>query len=119
MREPVPIDVFVELTGAPVEHVRSLREQGLLDPDRDGRFDDVDLVRLSLLEHYLREGYTIERLADELRAGGLDPLLGDLLYTDASTYTTEDAAMRSGVDAASLRALFAALWFLGRDSADL
>jgi adenylate cyclase len=111
VREPVPIDVFVELTGAPVEHVRSLREQGLLDPDRDGLFDDVDLVRLSLLEHYLREGYTIERLADELRAGDLDPLLGDLLYTDARTYTTEDAAVRSGVDAALLRALFAALGF--------
>jgi adenylate cyclase len=109
MREAVPLDEFVRMSGAPIERVAALRDQGLLDPEGDGLFDDVDVLRLVDLLPYLERGYTAERLATEIRDGSLEVMLGHLLFDATETLTVEAAAERVDLDVGQLRALLAAL----------
>jgi adenylate cyclase len=109
MREAVPLDEFVRMSGAPSERVAALRDQGLLDPEGDGLFDDVDLLRLMDLLPYLERGYTAERLATEIRDGSLEIMLGHLLFDGTEILTVEAAAERVDLEVGQLRALLAAL----------
>src|SRR5205823_13997503 len=93
-----------------MERVTALRDQGLLDLDGDGLFDDLDILRLIDLRPYLDErGYTIERLANEIRDGTLDMLLGNLLFDQAELVPLDEAAEEMDFDVEQLRALIAAL----------
>jgi DNA-binding transcriptional MerR regulator len=40
---------FAELVGVPLETVQSYRRLGLLDPEKDGLLDDVDLMRIRVV----------------------------------------------------------------------
>jgi adenylate cyclase len=110
VREAVALDDFVRMTGSPAERVIALQQHGLLDPDGDGLFDDLDVLRLFDLNHHLDErGYTVDRLAAEMRDGTLQILLGDLLFDRGDALTIEAAAEQFAFDAVQLRALVAAL----------
>jgi adenylate cyclase len=108
VREAVPLDVFVVMTRAETDLVVELRDRGLLDLDSDGLFDDIDVLRLAAVTRCLEHGYTVEKLEAEVRDGTLDVFLGELLF-DTNTYTVEAAVEQTGLDAAHLRALLAAL----------
>jgi DNA-binding transcriptional MerR regulator len=40
---------FADLVGLPLETVQSYRSLGLLDPEDDGLFDDVDIMRVRVV----------------------------------------------------------------------
>ena len=110
MREAVALDAFVRMTGASTERVTGLRDHGLLDPETDGLFDDLDVLRLANLQPYLDErGYSVERLAAEIRDGTLEVLLGGLLFDRGDLVPLEAAAQAADFDDEQLRALIAAL----------
>ena len=110
MREAVALDAFVVMTGASAERVTALRDHDLLDLDGDGLFDDLDVLRLFDLTPYLEErGYTVERLAREIRDGTLEVVLGNLLFDRVDLMPVEAAAEATDFDTEQLRALVAAL----------
>jgi adenylate cyclase len=109
VREAVSLDVFLRMTGSSRERVEALRDCGLLDPDRDELFDDMDVLRLNDLMPYLERGYAIDQLAADIRDGTLEVLLGDLLFDRGETYSVEAAAEELDFDLGQLRALLAAL----------
>ena len=110
MREAVALDAFALMTDASAERVTALRDHGLLDLDGDGLFDDLDVLRLFDLTPYLDErGYTVERLAREIRDGTLEVVLGNLLFDTGDLMPLESAAEAADFDVEQLRALVAAL----------
>jgi len=110
VREAVALDAFVAMTGAARERVTALRDQGLLDLDGDGLFDDLDILRFIDLQPYLDErGYTVERLAAEIRDGTLEVMLGGLLFDQGDLVPLEVAADAVEFDVEQLHALIAAL----------
>jgi len=110
VREAVALDAFVRMTGASMERVTALRDLGLLDLDGDGLFDDLDVLRLIDLQPYLDErGYTVERLAAEIRDGTLEVMLGNLLFDRDDLLPLEAAADAVEFDVEQLRALIAGL----------
>jgi adenylate cyclase len=109
VREAVPSDVFVPMMGVEAEVVDALCAAGLLDPEGDGRFDDIDVLRLTDLKPYLERGYTPARLAQDIRDGKLEVWLGELLFDVGETVDVREAAERLGFDVGQLAALLAAL----------
>src|SRR5690242_12270505 len=98
------------MTGAATERVTALRDEGLLDLDGDGLFDDLDVLRFIDLQPYLDErGYTVERLAAEIRDGTLEVMLGNLLFDRDDLLPLEAVADAVEFDVEQLRALIAGL----------
>ena len=61
---------FSDLVGLPVDVVERYQALGLLDPENDGLFDDVDLVRLDFVHHRLAHGeFEPESLAAAIHDG--------------------------------------------------
>lgn len=109
MREATTRDEFARLVGTTTEEVDRLRELGLLDPEADGRFDDLDLVRFDAVRHYLLDGGAPEKLVDEVRNGAFATMFGHRLFEPSETVTFEEAAVTAGVTPEQLRDLFVAL----------
>lgn len=57
MREALPAAEFGPLVGVEVDELERLRALGLLDLERDGLFDDLDLLRLDTVRHFAAEGW--------------------------------------------------------------
>jgi adenylate cyclase len=109
MREALPLAEFARLVGVPVDELETYCAHGLLDPEGDGLFDDVDLVRLDTVRHYLDQGWSPEDLSVAIDAGTVEAMLDDILFDRGPTYTLEQAAERAGRDVEQLRALRTAL----------
>ena len=97
---------LVRLEGAQIEEWAGV---GLLDPERDERFDDLDLLRLMAIRHYEALGYDPQRLAKAVATGEVEPFLGEYIYPRAPRLTIEQAAERSGTEEATLRELLVSL----------
>jgi adenylate cyclase len=112
---PIPPQQFAALVGASLDRVEEWRHEGLLDPQRLGRFDELDLVRwLTIHEHEAR-GYGSTQLAAAIKSGEVRPFMGEFLFPSGRTLTLEEAAERAGVDAEMVRQLRTAVG-LSRDA---
>ncbi len=113
-------DEFAELVGLSRDEVETYRSYGLLDPEGDGLLDDVDLVRLEVVRHYVDHGdYDAQSLAAAIRDGRVEPMYGGQLFEAGSPLRLEDAAAQAGLEPDQLRQLMAALgfhWTTVRDS---
>lgn len=109
MREAMRADDFARLVHTTLERVMQLVRLGLLDPDGDARFDDVDLVRYDLIRHHLDHGSTIDELIAAVQDGRFATMFGDRLFGRGSPMSVEDAAARGGVEPEQFRALLVAL----------
>src|SRR5439155_24440593 len=80
------------------DELRALTEAGLLDPDRRGHFDELDLLRLMTVRHYAALGCTPEALAEALASGEVEPFLGEYIYPRGPQLSVEEAAGRLGIE---------------------
>ena len=60
------LEEFAALVKMEPPEIRELVVAGLLDPERQGSFDDLDLLRLMAVRHYEALGYDPRRLAKAL-----------------------------------------------------
>jgi adenylate cyclase len=105
-------DEFAELVGLSREDVERYQKLGLLDPEDDGLLDDVDLVRLEVVRHHVRQGgYDPESLAAAIREGRVQTMFGGQLFEAGSPIPLEDAAAQAGLEPDQLEQLLAALGF--------
>jgi class 3 adenylate cyclase/DNA-binding transcriptional MerR regulator len=101
---------FADLVGVPVETVQSYRSLGLLDPEDDGLLDDVDIMRVRVVQRYVTHlGFEPESLAAAIREGHIETPYGGQLFDTASPLSADDAAARAGLEPDQLRQLTAAL----------
>src|SRR3954466_11403630 len=109
MRAAMSLEEFAELVKMPSAEIRELVVAGLLDPAREGRFDDFDLLRLMALRHYQALGYDAEQFAAEVKTGELEPFLGEYIYPRQDQLTVDEAAERVGLDRELLDEMLIAL----------
>ena len=69
MRTSMSLEEFAELVQLEPAQVKDWAAAGLLDPSVEGRFNDLDLLRLMAIRHWGFLGYTPERLAEALSTG--------------------------------------------------
>ena len=67
MPERLSLDEFASLTDTPAEEIERYCAAGLLDPDGDALFEDMDVFRLQLLES-IGPGFTVEQLVEMVHA---------------------------------------------------
>jgi adenylate cyclase len=109
-------DEFADLVGLSRDQVARYRSLGLLDPEKDGLLDDVDLVRLDFVRHRLsHDGYDPENLAAAIREGRVETMYGRRLFDAGSPVSFDEAAARAGLEPDQLRQLTAALGFSWSD----
>jgi adenylate cyclase len=112
VRQAMTPDEFADLVGLSRDEVERYQTLGLLDPEDDGRLDDVDLVRLEVIRHHVRHGgHDPETLAAAIRDGRVQTMYGGQLFETGSPIPLEDAAARAGLEPDQLRQLLAALGF--------
>ena len=111
MRATMSLDEFAALVDTPNDELRALTEAGLLDPDRRGHFDELDLLRLMTVRHYAALGCTPEALAEALASGEVEPFLGEYIYPRGPQLSVEEAAGRLGIEPETLARLRTALGF--------
>jgi hypothetical protein len=75
MRTSMSLEEFAELVQMRPAELDEVVALELLDPAGEGRFGDLDLVRLMAIRHYEALGYDAKRLAAEIKAGQLEPFL--------------------------------------------
>lgn len=109
MRTSMSLEEFAELVQMQPADIRQLVVAGLLDPEREGSFDDFDLLRLMAVRHYEALGYDAARFADELKSGELEPFLGEYIYPRHDQLTVDEAAERVGLDRELLDEMLIAL----------
>src|SRR3954454_10157084 len=114
MRTSMSLEEFAELVQMQPAEIRELVVAGLLDPARQDRFDDFDLLRLMAIRHHEALGYDAARFAQALRSGELEPFLGEYIYPREEPITVEEAAERVGVDRELLDELLIALGWTRR-----
>jgi adenylate cyclase len=101
---------FAELVGVPLETVQSYRRLGLLDPEEDGLLDDVDLMRIRVVQRYVDHlGFEPESLAAGIRDGRVETPYGGQLFDAGPPLGAEEAAAHAGLEPDQLRQLAAAL----------
>ena len=106
MRTPVTVDELARLAQIEAADITAYREAGLLDPDGDGVFDDLDLLRLRLILHHRDLGRSIDEIVDAVHGRDIDTLYADLLYASAEErFTAEDASERVGMPVSDIVAL--------------
>jgi class 3 adenylate cyclase/YHS domain-containing protein/DNA-binding transcriptional MerR regulator len=111
---PFTLDELAALARVRVEDVEEYRSRGLLDPDRDGVLDEMDVLRLRILMHYLRVGYTLDDLEKAIREGSQAVLYSDLLFsTDGNSASPEQAAEETGLTVAEVNAFRRAIGLSG------
>jgi adenylate cyclase len=105
-------DEFANLVGLSRDEVETYRSLGLLDPEKDGLLDDVDLVRLYFVRHRLaQDAYSPESLAAAIREGRVESMYGRRLFEAGPPLGLNEAAARVGLEADQLRQLTSALGF--------
>jgi len=105
-------DEFADRVGMSRDEVEAYRSLGLLDPEDDGLFDDVDLVRLDFVRRQLAQNkYDPESLAAAIREGRVESMYGERLFDVDSPLGVNEAAMRAGVETDELQQLTSALGF--------
>jgi adenylate cyclase len=105
-------DEFADRVGLSRDELETYRSLGLLDPEDDGLFDDVDLVRLDFVRHRLaHDKYDPESLAAAIREGRVESMYGKRLFEVDSPLGLNEAAARAGVEPAELQQLTSALGF--------
>jgi adenylate cyclase len=92
MPQPFTIDELAALARLRVEDVEEYRSRGLIDTDGDGVLDEMDVLRLRILLHYLRIGYSLDDLEKAIREGSRNVLYSDLLFTTDKNSVTPEAA---------------------------
>lgn len=101
---------FSALVDVPEAELCRFASLGLLDLDGDGRFDDLDLLRLWALRHHFRLGRSVEDVAWGLQEGTLKTPFGETLFGDAAARRTpEEAAERTGFSVEDVARVRAAL----------
>src|SRR5256885_1209125 len=98
MRTSMSLEEFAELVKLQPAEIRELVVAGLLDPAREGRFDDLDLVRLMSIRHHEALGYDAAAFAKALKSGEVKPFLGEYTYPRDDPVPLEEAAERVGLD---------------------
>jgi hypothetical protein len=110
VRQPLKPEQFAELVGVPLEMVQSYRRLGLLDPENDGFLDDVDLMRIRVVQRYVDHlGFEPESLAAGIRDGHVETPYGGQLFDAGPPLGAEEAAAHAGLEPDQLRQLAAAL----------
>jgi adenylate cyclase len=109
MRTSLSLDELAALVRLDASQITEWAAARLIDPDGDGRFDDLDLLRLMAIRHYEPLGYDPERLAKALASGEVEPFLGEYIYPRETQLTVEQAAERTGIDPEMLADLLTAL----------
>lgn len=71
-----------KVSGVSTRELNAYRKRKLIDPDGDGKLDEMDVLRLRLLMHYRTLGMTIDQLADVIEANSPDVLYSELLWGD-------------------------------------
>jgi len=106
---PIPPEEFAALVGVSAEQVEQWRQEGLLDPGGSGSLDELDLVRWLTIHGHEARGYRSDQLAAAIKAGEVNPFMGEFLFPSGRTLSLEAAAERAGVDATMVRELRTAL----------
>jgi adenylate cyclase len=97
-----------------VEEVEEYRARGLLDLDGDGVLDEIDVLRLRILMHYTRIGYTPDELEAAIRDGSPAILYSDLLFaTDDNSLDVEQVSASSGLSVDDVNAFRRAIGLSG------
>jgi adenylate cyclase len=109
------LDEFAALVRLEPAQIQEWAAAGLLDPAREGRFDELDLLRLMMIRHWGTLGYGPERVAEAISSGEIEPFLGEYLYPRGARLTFDEAAERTGIDAELLRDLRTALGYSRSD----
>jgi class 3 adenylate cyclase len=105
-------EAFADLVGATREEVDEYRSHGLLDPEGDGLLDDVDILRMHVIDHqFQRGGHDLESIAVAIREGRVGSMFGKQLFEHSKPLALDDAAARVGLDPEQLSQLLAALGF--------
>ena len=98
MSQTFTTDELAALARVRVEDIDEYRARGLIDPDRDGALDETDVLRLRILMHYLRIGYTLDDLEKQIRGGSRAILYSDLLFPSGdNSMSPEEAAAETGL----------------------
>jgi hypothetical protein len=115
-REPAPrlarrehaVD-FAALVDVPTADVRTLAAAGLLDLDGDGRFDELDVLRVWALRHHFRLGRSVDDVVRGIQDGSLDTPFGEVLFAaESRRRSLDDVAAETGLPpdhVSSLRAV--------------
>lgn len=107
MSQPLTASELATLARVRVEDVERYIERGLLDPDRDGVLDELDVLRLRILVHYQGVGYSLDDLQKAIGERSRGILYADLLFaSDADSLTAEQVAERTNLavdDVVSIR----------------
>jgi len=98
MRPPMSLEELAALVDMPAEDLRAWTEAGLLDPDRRGHFDELDLLRLMAIRHYGALGYTPEALAEAISSGEVEPFLSEYIYAEGQRLSIDQAAEHLGLE---------------------
>lgn len=104
---------LTRLLGQSGEQLDELVAAGLIDPEGDGQFDDLDLVRAQLVREYCERGYDPRSLAEAIRDGSEKPFLGDILFDSGPIYTVEQLAEKADVEPEQIAELRTALGLAG------
>lgn len=113
MRGPFSLEDFARLAQVSAEEVIACRDAGLLDPDKDGLYDDFDVLRFSYILFHRDEGRTLDEIVHGIADGSLEaPFFGDILFgpgrlfnRGAPSYTVDEAAARIGMTPEQIEAL--------------
>jgi adenylate cyclase len=111
MRDPLPLVEFAGLVGAPLGELENYVAHGLLDLEGDGLFDDLDVIRLDSIRHFLDGGLNVAGLAEAITSGTVGDAITDIVFDAGPTYTLDEAAEMVGADPEQLRAVGAAFGF--------
>jgi adenylate cyclase len=109
MRTAMSLEEFAALVRTDQVEIRELSALGLLDPRGEGRFDDLDVLRLMTVRHWQALGYEPQRLAEGIKAGEIEPTFHEHLYPRGRPLELPEVARRIGVDVELLRELRTAL----------
>jgi adenylate cyclase len=104
---------FADLVGSSIEEVERWRSVGLVDPERLGHYEELDLVRWLRIRQYESQGYRPDQLAAAIATGDVHPYLGEYLFPPSPRVTPREAAQRVGMTVEQARAIRAALGFGG------
>jgi class 3 adenylate cyclase len=115
MRARITREEFATLVGVSVEQVDRWRDEGLLDPEGLGGFEELDLLRWLTIRQYETLGHRSDQLAAAVNSGGVEPFLGEYLFPTSPRIAIQDAAARVGMDGAKAHQLRIALGFGGED----
>jgi adenylate cyclase len=114
MRTSMSLEEFAALVQVQPAELREVVALGLVDPAGEGRFNDLDLLRLMAIRHHEALGYDRERLAEEIKAGELKPFLGEYIFPRETPLTVDEAAARVGLDREQVEELLVALGWARR-----